>query len=421
MEFMIKADEIDIDDQPMPEAVPGVREALRESIKKYGIEYPLVVYKKEDGRYSIIDGRTRFSIGMELGIKEFRCLVEDTLSNPERTILKYDLELCRRRLVEEQVERLTREKEAYAEQIFGNEERLNERLKLIIPEYHGRLMELYKSNKEEALILMRRLLSLPPESQKAFLIADTDNMSNEAIKILAEEKENLRMKVEELTGEVDRLRDVEGKLSEKQEQMNSLMREYKKRFNDELNQRQKEIEENLRELYTEQDVASTAKKIEAAVSAEKIRLEKDMAADFEELNREMRGMSLNFKKTNEEIEKKKEELDKVKARLKEAEDLAVKHKNEALVYKNRLQKMVSPKNLELRVKAASDSLSTILEIVEVAQNEMFSCYDILVQNGIEKPKLAPILKEVEEKRRKIGEFLCRIGEAKEKLQEVVKN
>lgn len=163
---------------------------------------------------------------MELGTKEFRCLVEDTLSNPERKILKYDLELCRRRLIEEQVKRLTREKEAYAEQIFENEECLNEKLKLIIPEYHARLIELYKSNNEEALILLRRLLSLPPESQKVFLIADSDNTNNEALKILAEEKENLRTKVEELTGEVDRLRDVEEKLTEKQNQMNSLMREY---------------------------------------------------------------------------------------------------------------------------------------------------------------------------------------------------
>ena len=83
--------------------------------------------------------------------------------------------------------------------------------------------------------------------------------------------------------------------------------------------------------------------------------------------------------------------------------------------------MASPKNLELRVKAASDSLSTILEMVQVAQNEMFSCYDILIQNGTEKPKLTPILNEVEEKKKKIEGFLSHIGKAREKIQEVIKN
>ncbi len=144
-----------------------------------------------------------------------------------------------------------------------------------------------------------------------------------------------------------------------------------------------------------------------------------MAAEFEQLNREMREMSLSFKKTNEEIEKKKEELDKVKGRLKEAEDLAVKHKNEALAYKNRLQKMASPKNLELRVKTASDSLTTILEMAQVAQNEMLSCLDILTKDGIGKPKLAPILSEVEEKKRKIEEVLSEIGKVREEIQEVM--
>ena len=100
MEFMIRADELDIDDQPMPEIDPKVREGLRRSIVKYGIEYPLVVRQKEDGRYSIIDGRTRFSIGQEIGIKEYRCIVEDTSARPERLLLKYDLELWRRRLRE---------------------------------------------------------------------------------------------------------------------------------------------------------------------------------------------------------------------------------------------------------------------------------------------------------------------------------
>lgn len=417
MEFIIRANQLDIDDQPMPEVDPKVREGLRRSIIKYGIEYPLVVRQKEDGRYSIIDGRTRFSIGQEIGIKEYRCIVEDTVARPERLLLKYDLELCRRRLQESQAEQLTLEKDAYAEALFGDEKLLNKRLERVIPEYRERIKLIYKSNKLEALNVLNNLIDITPENQRLMII--NEGNGDQALKILAEEKETLRMKVEELTGEVDRLRDVEEKLAEKQKQMDTVMKEYKKRFNDELNERQKEIENNLRELYAEQDVASTARKIETAVSAERIRLEKEMAADFEKLNQEMREMSLSFKKTNQEIEKKKEELDKVKARLKEAEDLAVKHKNEALAYKSQLQKMVSPKNLELKIRAASDSLTTILEMVQVTQNEMLSCYDLLNKNGVERPKLTPILNEIEEKTEKIEEFLSHIRKTREKIQEVV--
>jgi len=265
--------------------------------------------------------------------------------------------------------------------------------------------------------VLNNLIDITPENQRLMII--TEGGGGEVLQDLAKEKEGLRIKVEELTGEVDRLRDVEEKLAEKQRQMDSVMKEYKKRFNDELNERQKEIENNLRELYAEQDVASTARKIETAVSAERIRLEKEMAADFEKLNQEMREMSLNFKKTNQEIEKKKEELDKVKGRLKEAEDLAVKYKNEALAYKSQLKKAFSSENLELKVRAASDSLTTILEMIRVAQNEMLSCLDILSKNGIGKPKLTPLLDEIEEKERRIEEFLNHIGKAREKIQEVI--
>ena len=62
MEYMINGEEIDVDDQPMPEVDEKTKEDLRRSIRQYGIEYPLVVYRKEDGRYSLIDGRTRFTI-----------------------------------------------------------------------------------------------------------------------------------------------------------------------------------------------------------------------------------------------------------------------------------------------------------------------------------------------------------------------
>lgn len=419
MEYILKADELDMDDQPMPQVNEKVKEGLRRSIEKYGIEYPLVVRRKEDGRYAILDGRTRFSIGGELGIKEYRCIVEDTVARPERLLLKYDLELCRRRLQESQAEQLTREKEAYAETLFGNEDLLNSRLERIIPEYRERIKQIYQSDKLEALNVLNNLVDITPENQRLIII--NEGNGDESLKMLAQEKESLRVKVEELNEEVVRLRDVEAQLAEKQKQMDTLMKEYKKRFNDELSERQKEIEKSLRELYAEQDVASIAKKIETAVSAERIRLEKEMAKDMEDLNREMREMSLSFKKTNEEIEKKKEELDKVKARLKEAEDLAVKHKNEAMAYKSQLQKMASPKNVELKVKAASDSLSTILEMVQVVQNEMVSCCDILGKNGQEKPKLTPILNEIEKKKGKIEEFLGHIGKAREKIQGMIEN
>lgn len=79
MEF-IKADEIHIDDHPITGVDPKVKEALRASIKRHGTKDPLVVCKKETGRYGIIDGRTRFKIGMEVGIRKFRCIVVENVN-----------------------------------------------------------------------------------------------------------------------------------------------------------------------------------------------------------------------------------------------------------------------------------------------------------------------------------------------------
>ena len=72
------------------------------------------------------------------------------------------------------------------------------------------------------------------------------------------------------------------------------------------------------------------------------------------------------------------------------------------------------------MRAASGSLTTILEMIRVAQNEMLSCLDILSKNGIGKPKLTPLLDEIEEKKGKIEEFLGHIGNARAKIQEVIR-
>lgn len=103
MLLIVKKDEIIIDEgffEPLPE---DQFERLVASIKECGLLNPIVV-KKEENKYKIIDGRNRYRALCALGIEEIPVYVLNTL-HTEDTIYQYDVELCRRHLNKEDIER----------------------------------------------------------------------------------------------------------------------------------------------------------------------------------------------------------------------------------------------------------------------------------------------------------------------------
>lgn len=71
---------------------------LMDSAKEMGINTPLIVRKKEDGRYEIISGHRRKYVARKLGIRSLNCIVKD-ISDDEATILMVDSNIQREELL----------------------------------------------------------------------------------------------------------------------------------------------------------------------------------------------------------------------------------------------------------------------------------------------------------------------------------
>ena len=94
---LLETERLKIYDQPMPELPTDKKMALKQSIKEFGIMYPIAITKD----HVVLDGRNRLEIAKELVLKEVPCLIVDTEENPTESVLKYDLELFRRSLTAE--------------------------------------------------------------------------------------------------------------------------------------------------------------------------------------------------------------------------------------------------------------------------------------------------------------------------------
>lgn len=65
---------------------------LANSIKQIGIREPLVVERKADGKYMLIDGERRFRASKMLGLNEVPVIIEEKVGDFERTVEQFHLQ-----------------------------------------------------------------------------------------------------------------------------------------------------------------------------------------------------------------------------------------------------------------------------------------------------------------------------------------
>ena len=95
----VKLSEIDnFKDHPFSVRNDDSIKELMQSIKENGLMNPLIIRKKEDGRYEMISGHRR-KLAMELlGIKEADCYLKD-YSDDEATICMVDSNIAREKIL----------------------------------------------------------------------------------------------------------------------------------------------------------------------------------------------------------------------------------------------------------------------------------------------------------------------------------
>lgn len=88
----------DFKDHPFKVIENDELKSLEESIKTNGVLSPVIVRKKEDGRYEMISGHRRKFACEKLGKEFIPCLVKD-LTDDEATIFMVDSNLQREKLL----------------------------------------------------------------------------------------------------------------------------------------------------------------------------------------------------------------------------------------------------------------------------------------------------------------------------------
>ena len=75
--------------QHHPRSDYGNLETLQGSIKRDGLQEPLLVYEIEAGKFGIIDGARRLKAFLEMGLKQISCLINKGISEAEAAHLSY--------------------------------------------------------------------------------------------------------------------------------------------------------------------------------------------------------------------------------------------------------------------------------------------------------------------------------------------
>ena len=91
---IIKDEELeDFPNQPFKMYSESRKNSMIESIKINGIIEPIVVRKTDNGNYQILSGHNRRLCGREAGLKEFKCIVKENMTDDEASLYMVDSNL----------------------------------------------------------------------------------------------------------------------------------------------------------------------------------------------------------------------------------------------------------------------------------------------------------------------------------------
>ena len=219
----IPVEKLKVDEGPFSPLPPERFQKLKESIKKYGLIYPLVVTRdhEEKDKYLVRDGRNRFRALVEMGYEEIPCHVLD-IDYPHAYILSYETELFRRHLTEADLsrgieERTRLEKEMireYKRRIMDNigefipkESPIREAIKEAISDLSV-LIELYHLSERFSQVApeLRKKIFSEMSEKVAFHLREKDpQVAKEIereIEKIQQERNSYRARIKELENEI---------------------------------------------------------------------------------------------------------------------------------------------------------------------------------------------------------------------------
>jgi ParB-like chromosome segregation protein Spo0J len=362
--ILLETEKLRIQDQPMPELPPDKKIALKDSIKEFGIKYPIAITTD----HIILDGRNRYEIAKELGYLEVPCLIVDTDENPAESVLKYDLELFRRSLTAEEEEELLSVREEYLSSL--RKQSLEKVLSNIIPELHDSVCEIYEKNSD--LSLLYKIASLPPDSQKALvreveITLDGNEDSVEEIKRLNNREKELSSEVARLQEKISEMSEIEKNYKEAEKKIKMLESGLRKKIEEKIKEKEKEIEEKYS--------IESPDKLSELLKQEREKIRVEYSHELKRLQNDLHKMSLSRNEVVNQVETLKQEIEDVKRQKKDTETITTKLNNDLTLRENLLKGLVKPDKFAKRFKLISEDLNNIFtNLLEVGADTIDDSY-----------------------------------------------
>jgi ParB family chromosome partitioning protein len=263
---------------PFPPLEGEDYEDLKESIRKHGILEPLIVVRKNNGKYKYIAlvGNNRLRIARELNLKEIQCFIDDSITL-EAAI---DINICGNQFTAAEIKKYKDLKEKIAKE--EKDKSLQEKL---IP-------ELYDKFRQGLLPegIARMLTKHGREEQTTFF-------NSLKVEVPVDPDEEVQ---EKLKKELQQTKEQVQKLKETLQTREASLEELRKREN----KAREVLQEKLAELE------------KAKLNADKV-VRKEYEKEIQELHKNLKELSLQINEKNKEIERTKEDQEKAERIIKD--------------------------------------------------------------------------------------------------------
>lgn len=380
---------LDVIDQPMPEQSQGKKERYEKSIKAHGMIYPIVAEKQTNGRYTVIDGRTRLEIVKNLGWTHVPCSEREDDGTAENKILSIELELCRRHLSEDDQEDKSRELEKIIN--TSQESFRDQMLRSLSPE----MKIIYKKIESNGMTQQWRTLfwmigHFPHSAQRAFFDNNVEtNMMEPSI------IEDLNSKIDELDKQLEATRAREESLRTSEKSLRAALEKTKANFREMAADHIRKKEAELEEKYREENLSD--KRIKYLLDEERKKVIAEYTASMKETQQKLVDLSKAQADTKKELEFLRAEKKSWDQRRKEDSLILEKRKDE-LEYSKKVIKSLS------KASIIAEQLKINLESMRTVKLSLTMLGDTPIENA-QKEEIIMYLEKIKDNCTMIAEGL----------------
>lgn len=393
MFIIVPIEKLIVTDNPAPEQ--DIAE-LKESIRKSGLHYPLLV-TENNGFYHIVDGRTRYRALKQLGWTSVPCI---RINDHIQDIAKYEVEIHRRHLSDRELKEL---KNKEIKELKDLARRLLKEVSHVISDTEiAQYEEKIQADPFLAYVELTQIESTLPffDRIKSAALEQTELYREK--ELLAKKCTELESKLHALTAQFD---EVNRKYKAAVENSEKLKEEFRRRV-DQL------VQDELRRINREsaKDIEQLKARIEKEVRE---RVTEEMMQEIEESRKEVIRLSKEYDKLKREKEKAEEEIKKSKKTIDDLSKYIEKTKDEAKHRENILKKALNTSMVLKRMQKAKES------IVDIHQEftSLIDYINLLPESGItvEKEHLLAVLDSTEDDINKLKNILHELRKTVKKL------